>query len=403
MIALHPTLVTMADALLTGEEVESASQTLSEFLADSRRALAEQADFFVSDEEQGLVENLGYLLAQFEREWPGGFDGALQFTGLAMELSMALHQFRLGRLRTYFVEIPALDLLLVALVAHLQGRGQLQAATRRLAGAGQSIARLARDYARLRQELPEELVQVLDEAFAMVNQGLEAIEQDRLHEAARLLRDGGTLLSNLVQWRRKALAEFRSPVPILGVELARLRQAFDADLADEVLERSDELLVWWNEASQALLVPLESHDACVEAVEQALTALLEAEEQEQLLEAAEQLEAAFSWLDDEALDLHPLVGTSMEDSARLLSLAYRGETSRAFVMAAGEGDPYVRAFLESGDRAHLLLGLQDMLEQVAQASERGPTYCTFCGLFNEAEHTVCIHCQHPLSALEVNA
>lgn len=403
MFALHPTLVAMADALLTGEELEDAALALSEFVAASRRALQEQADFFVSDEEQGLVENLGYLLAQFDRAWPGGFDGALQFTGLATELSLALDHFRRGRLRTYFVEIPALDLLLVALVAHLQGRGEVQAATRRLAGAAQAIGHLARDYARLRSGLPDELVEVLDGAFAMVDQGLEAIEQDRLREAARLVRDGGTLLSNLVQWRRQALAEFRSPVPILGVELARLRRRFDPDLADEVFERSDELLAWWNDASQALLVPLESHDACVEAVEQALTALLEAEEEDQLLEAAEQLEAAFGLLDQEALDLHPLVGTSMEDSARLLSLAYRGETSQALLMAAGEGDPYVRAFLESGDRGHLLVGLQAMLEQVAQASERGPTHCSVCGLFNEAENTLCAHCQHPLSALEVNA
>ncbi|MGE0495809.1 MAG: hypothetical protein AB7S38_41775 [Vulcanimicrobiota bacterium] len=403
MIALHPVLVAMADALLTEEELDEASEALGAFVTDSRRALEEQTDFFVSDEERGLAENLDYLLAQFERQWPGGFDGALQFTSLAMELSRALHQFRLGRLRTYFVEIPALDLLLVALVAHLQGRGQLQAATRRLSGAAQAVGNLARDYTGLRSGLPDELVEALDGAFAMVYQGLEAIEQDRLREAARLVRDGGTLLSNLVQWRRQALAEFRSAVPILGVELARLRRRFDPDLAEEVLERSHELLDWWNDASQALLVPLESHDDCVEAVEQALTALLEAEEEDQLLEAAEQLEAAFGWLEREALDLHPLVGTSREDSARLLSLAYRGETSRALLMAAGEGDPYMTAFLDSGDRGHLLMGLQDLLKQVAQASERGPSYCTVCGLINEAENTLCAHCQHPLSALEVNA
>ncbi|MBM3465299.1 MAG: hypothetical protein FJX76_24665 [Armatimonadetes bacterium] len=382
-IHLPPALVRWINALDRGEDPSELLPEVRAYTRDTRTALEAQSDHFISSEDAVDCDNLRLMLDGLER-LADGDPTATQAADAAFALISILRKFSSTRTRTYFVDIPAFDALLVAMIATLQGRGSLDAVRVRIPAAEAALRALESDFSEEAARHPEEIRQAVRNGFATLQAGLQSVT-DSLESAARQVKAGAEAASAFARWRSAARARAAEQmalprVPVGALPLAMLLEPCTdwrarADLfADTVL---GQIQTWWDARASALLPAPDREDprpAVDDAMQQLSLAL--AGDGSELPAAVTALEEALAAAQASEMRLEGALGGPLEPVAETIAGAYTESIPDlvlrevAEVLARPDSPPRIQEAagciqqaLVEGERGWLLTALALVLQE----------------------------------------
>lgn len=313
-------IVDLANAIFRNSDLDQAQQFALDFVDQLMHELSAYGDHFLSHSDQAdyvcLLERLEWL-----REWilsdSADFVDALE---VSRELVERLENFERERLTPHYVEILALDQLLVAGTSLLQGYGCPLAVTRRLPFARQCAARLRLRLNAALKEWGAEQVERLALHLEGVEHGLNLVEEataqgrfTRLNSGLTRVREHASELTSLASARER-----EDSTQIIGLaELHMLTQSSHPHFTALAARYSEDflpgMLEFWRASRECLLLPSHLVEAVTAEIDDAFAEMVavfaDGAEPEQTSQAAENLLYGLEFLHQHKLDLSTPVGS----------------------------------------------------------------------------------------------
>lgn len=215
MHPLPPEIVYLLNDLARDNEIEESLPEAGRWVARALETLEAEAQAYVSDADESAVENARYLLERMLEDLGraasldpiGRTELANSLMAAAYDTAPLLQRVVRERTRVWFVDVAALDALIVAGVATLQGRGRSDAIRERLPDALAQVQALHADFLQRAPSLPGEPREALRRGYELVMDGLERLgaflESGRapeLEAALASLKAGGHLVEVQARW-----------------------------------------------------------------------------------------------------------------------------------------------------------------------------------------------------------
>jgi hypothetical protein len=431
---IPPFLCQIIDALaFQGDPADLRGDWLA-WQADFQGYFERESDYTVSKEDALIVENLPPLLQQLESAVEKAFSGDCLVDDLvtyAVDFFEAHDAFFEEREKQFFVQNPALDRLLKASVAHLQGLAKQEAILKRAPDAALAVDAIHDLYLMAREELPKELVEGTVDGFKRAQKGFDLLAEQEgeiprevLEEAIFELKSAGELLEHLPNIFNRFEEEEGSSVPILGPILNLLREGDDEEQIELLKSQGWPAFVelWETRQDGWLLEPDVAYEILPSA-EQTIIRLSELvevypEEDDEFWDTIDRLEDIFEQIRVNSLQLDELPSSPYWPEAQLLINLLRGGAPlyAAYGLASGikEGGqagqavpPIIRsieealsAFLAEPEPMPLLQALKLLQEDFELSkTSRG---CPACGARIALDARQCGECGAEVSELSIS-
>lgn len=426
MQPLPPLYVATINAAERGGVSDDLLEAWHDYEQQTRQQLGAQSEYVLSEEDAALQQHLPLQLQQAATAVRDGAAAEALMDTLA-ELAQNLDRFFELRRQQFFVSIPALDQLLCAGVATVQGRAKEGAVEGRLHPAAQAVGALEQRYQEIEEELPREVQEAVDRGFEQVERGFGLVEswldgagRDALEEALFRLKSGGELLDHIVAWFTEAeeRSAAESAVPIVGPLLGPLRRSFEPALLALLRDQKlPELVQFWGESAATMPVCPAALEEVFPAIDETLGELEELLEQDSveeqpLWQSLERLESLFAELKEQRLPVEELMQSGYAPEASLLLTALHGGVPDLVLRRAaasmqdpqapsfiGELGQRLQAYLSSADELLLLDGLAALADEAHRAANE--VECPACGQ-SSAIAQKCEHCGAELPRLAIS-
>ena len=274
VVALPPLLVEILEAKHVGESVLTSSQAVQWWpLSNSLEATIEDMRRFSSHDALDREVEIAAQSLMVLQEAIVASPWTEEFQEACYRLYRAMANY--GEIRKELTACPVLqfDTLIHALQAHLRGRLSLAVARQFQPPAIARMEELVSLYKRAEDSLPVEIRQGLLSGIDLCSQALASLageDPGTLTEACALLRDGGTLLAHLQNWKAAAESEGASAIPLVGEQVTQMLADLESSgqLDDEVLELWTEDWFWqlqesWAQARHDFFMPRAKKDQLV--------------------------------------------------------------------------------------------------------------------------------------------
>ena len=365
-------LVELVNAL-TYEPSTASLDAFDEFVIEIESRIEEESDHFVSPRDQMCFEQLGERfeqLLELVEEAPAGAspEYALKVGEAAFAFNRRFLEYQSLRRRTYFVELPELDRLLVVGAAALQGLSDYESVEGRAPKAATSVLALYELFKDRRPLLKAEVCQALVVGFDLLSEGFDLLHhEEQLEAALAKLKAGGDVVSHLVRWERSLMASQVCAVPGVGAELAALvKGETEPGAVKKILPQLEEA---WARARKFLFIPVADWDEAVFQVETAMEGLRSGEEPEL---SVSRLEEAFLWIQQRTLQLKMADESAHRDLAHLLTAAAMGGVPDVMMVHASQqlaAKPEVVESLEEFCRSRNPRPLVEQVERLLREAE----------------------------------
>lgn len=419
--------------------VADLAESLEAFLLDREGArlwLESESAYSLHDEEHGTLENIAYLWSRVDALVEEGDRQRLldELPPLLYEAALLMERVTGERERGHFSPLPAVNRVVLAGAAWIQGRGSREAAQERLAVLAEFARNLRRMYTRLRSDLPKEYRPDVDRGMRHLKGGIEAAEEaldvndhDWLHDALQEICAGATLVQFLLDRDRREmelLAETyqRFNIPLIGPQLESElvaagrapRHSWSAPAETTLTVSLPELERHWEQVQSSVLLPPELRGSLLAAVDEAIVRLYRAYEavldpscpdaealrllEDSMVEASE----AFTAVQRASLTL-PSPGQSLAhtylEAVRGIMAGTVPDLTLAHMVSGDPppGGPDVRRllleYLEGGHPDCLAQAMELMLESLPRSLDPGSELvCPLCGTRSSSGAQFCLAC-----------
>lgn len=422
-------------------------ESLEAFEADlesARRWLERESAYSLHEQEARQFENIRFLWERVDRLLEEADREQLEegLPPLLFEAALLMEKVTRERDAGHFSPLPAVNRMVLAGAAWIQGRGSREAAGQRLAVLEEFQQNMRRMYTRLRSDLPKENRPDVDLGMRHLKSGIEAArtaleagDKEALHEALSEVHAGASLVQFLLDWDRREmelLAETyrRFNVPVIGPQLESELEAARRAPRETWMGPAETTLTvslpgldaFWERAQSTLLLPPELRQPLLAATDEAIGGLYEA--YQKLLDPQSPDKEAIAVL-EQALCAASEAFTAVQQAA-LKAQGADGALARAYVdairgIAGGTvpdvtlasmlsddpppGDPDVRRliqeYLAGGHPDALYQAVEIMLDSLPRTPDQSSTEisCPFCGVTNSLAAQLCRDCGGRLSLI----
>ncbi|MEW6279151.1 MAG: hypothetical protein AB1758_11035 [Candidatus Eremiobacterota bacterium] len=436
IVHLPPGMVSLLDALALGNPTQDDLEAFEEERQAALRWHAFHSAYSLDDEDLSDLENVALcwreVVAALEEPTPAGV-----LEKLLTPLYQAIHrmdQVNRRRENAHFSALPAVNDLIMAGAACIQGRGQLSGVLDRVAVAEEYYRNCRHLYLSRKSRLKPEVQPEFERALQLLREGIESVARaaraedlTALHDALARVKDSSDLFREFLEWDRRDQERFRARhtrfhIPLVGPELELAlgsgrslpRAQWERGvrhLTETVLPR---LFAFWSLVRASLVVPSSRRAQLLEAVEDALEGLdgavstlsdpeRPAGELADSFEAAcVALSAAFAELESNAVRGDRLGGTlggvyweaghgALAGSVPLVALQ---ELLRQKPPLWPEVEAGFRDYLETRRPEALCDALTALVEQFepSAAAEPDAWGCGYCGFLNPLGQHPCRRC-----------
>lgn len=390
-----------------------------------------EGDYTLSEEDAQNTRNLPPLLEQLNARVEGAFAGQCPVDELvkcSIEFFEAHDSFFEEREKQYFVQNPALDRLLKASVAHLQGRCGAEAVLKRAPDAALAVNSIHDLYQSVREELPKELdqgsvegFQRAQKAFEMLAECEDAIPTPLLEEAVFELRSAGELLEHLPNLFDRFEREVGSPIPILGPALNLLREEDTEDTFEHFQTQAWPAFaeLWQGRQDGWMLNPVVAYEL-LGATEQELSNLAELlevypDQEDAFWDTVEHLEELFEQIQEHTMSVEELQSSPYWPETQLILNLLRGgaplyaahSLAGGIRESGGEAPEVIRsvgasllAFVREPEPLPLLQALKELKVDFELSKTTRP--CTNCGYRLPLDAKACQECGSEVEELSVS-
>lgn len=428
---IPPFLSQIIDAVAFGHNPSELREDWTNWKQDFDDYYDRESDYTVSKEDAQIVQNIPPLLIQLELSVQRAFQGQCKADDLvkdAMDFFEAHDSFFEEREKQYFVQSPALDRLLKASVAHLQGRADQEALLKRAPDAALAVDAIHDLYLSAKEELPKELVDGTLEGFRRAQKGLDLLAQQEadipkevLEEAIFELKSAGELLEHLPNLFNRYDSEQGSAIPIIGPIINSLREEDDEEQFELLREEAwPAFIELWQSRQDGWMMEPQAAVELLPLAEQNLINLSELlelypEQEDEFWDTVDQLEEIFEQIRENNLNIDGLPSSPYWPEAQLLLNLLRGgaplyaaQSLAGSIQGGGSEIPPVvqsvgealQAFLQEPDPVPLLHALKILKEDFELSKTTRP--CLKCGFRMELQAKSCPECGAEVSELSVS-